>query len=915
LIARSIKGNYFKGLLAYLLSVGRDLPAEAIRIFNLGSLRTAVAEMRANASRSNRIQHAVGHLILAFSAAERPEPDVRAAMAERFLEVLGLAAHQVVMVDHSLEPTHLRTDRHGELHMMVSRIGVDGRVAKSLDSFDFATCERAAAQVSLEFGLTPVPGRFNTLSGERYGPALAVRSPDAPEPISETARGLKAATGDDVLIEELRADDGLRSAIIEARQRSDWVAFEEAFFSRGYRLAFAARTKGRKPALSCGMIVLDRDNPDRRCALSKIGRAASEKWGLPSIVGRKGSIDGFVFPAMGPPPPGLIYEAPRRQRGQPAAPELPPMRAEIARRAKKQNRISGGFDREKAYQAFKKELSEAKAHNARIETDRRAEHALIHQAADEEFQAIVAMAKRRRKLVRGFFGYRSPIAALWNALADLAVDAKLGKLKAIKSRLRNEIDVRMRHRRRQLPLLSDFMRAAHTASTANIEAEAPTRPVSTVAPNLDAITAEQARPESSSIEKGEKPSKEKNPQTQTTYEAIKKEGINYDNVTIHTTGQRSATEHSAANSQRGHPSARILGASRPELPEAVGTDDPGKRSSGSPERLDGYSQGDSRRQRPDHQHARLHQPAERGEPRADQNAIGRAFAQRQFVIARLKHWAIDNTAALGDALENARASFVQPGAGSGGPSAVIAPTMLAIARLRAWSARHQVALADFFDPVSAPPASPTAMPPKSVVNIVGGGLDPSKTNTQHIQSDLLAKSARTPPANKPTIQLAGGVPTARDASLRSGRTTASPIAETIPKSSELLVTETETSVSGDAGRKPPKDRFVPKSDHVQEKPSDKPNPTGEFDPNSLPTPHLRRLASTMITTHNEKVFGMAADCFQFAQKSKFADRAANIAGLKRWARAHPDRAKEFCADFPYFTYRDLNYLHDKLKSR
>jgi hypothetical protein len=87
------------------------------------------------------------------------------------------------------------------------------------------------------------------------------------------------------------------------------------------------------------------------------------------------------------------------------------------------------------------------------------------------------------------------------------------------------------------------------------------------------------------------------------------------------------------------------------------------------------------------------------------------------------------------------------------------------------------------------------------------------------------------------------------------------------------------------------------------------------DPNLLPTTYARRLAATLMTTHNEKIFRMSADCFQAAQRMKFSERARAIAELRAWARQNPETAKTFCTANPFFPYADLIRLHDRLRQR
>ncbi|MEW5918194.1 MAG: relaxase/mobilization nuclease domain-containing protein, partial [Gemmatimonadota bacterium] len=105
MIAVSSSGKSFKALAAYLLkgrtgeeldrvawSSGRNVPTDDPEL--------AATFMRATASRSDRVEKPVYHLVLSFDPGDAVDRATIERVADRVLDRLGLGEHQAVIVAH-----------------------------------------------------------------------------------------------------------------------------------------------------------------------------------------------------------------------------------------------------------------------------------------------------------------------------------------------------------------------------------------------------------------------------------------------------------------------------------------------------------------------------------------------------------------------------------------------------------------------------------------------------------------------------------------------------------------------------------------------------------------------------------------------------------------------------------------------
>ncbi|WP_338110612.1 relaxase/mobilization nuclease domain-containing protein [Rhodoblastus acidophilus] len=428
----------------------RDLDPADFTLFNIASLDTAVAELRAEARKSHRVKKPVAHLILAFRADESPTRETMGEAVRRFLETLGLSEHKAVAVNHSRFPT---VASHYEVHVEVCKIGPDGRTARSLDSWNFAYVERAAATVARELGFSIIPGRFNTLDSAVFGPAIVVRDGILPPAKTQEFRCYAAQTGAMAISEQLNADNSFREELVAARMAADWRALIEVFATRGFSLYINGKTKGRSQRLEAGLLVVDTTNPDRREALSKLSLTSDEKLSGPGLVNGGGKIDGKKFPALGPPPEGLLTVIPPKIRKSPCAKGAS---SPCAEKAAFEPALSDRFDAAAAFARFEDALQAARKTNSDIATERSKAIGEIKATYAERLDKIITAGRLRRRLVNLVLGRRSEVARFINVTADLIVDHKLEQLRAERSQTFAKINQNAQMRRATVPRWIEF---------------------------------------------------------------------------------------------------------------------------------------------------------------------------------------------------------------------------------------------------------------------------------------------------------------------------------------------------------------------------------------------------------------------------------------------------------------------------
>lgn len=168
----------------------------------------AAKYMEATAQLSARTRKAAYHLMIAWHANERPNPEAMQDVAQQTLQLAGLAEHQALIMGHGDKP-------HPHLHILLNRVHPDtGRAWKT--SQDYARFDRIMRELADAHGFAFVPAHaFNpeitdnlpqlpntaaTYAGKRGAPTLRLQWSKA------QARDMGERISEDVTMEATPAD-------------------------------------------------------------------------------------------------------------------------------------------------------------------------------------------------------------------------------------------------------------------------------------------------------------------------------------------------------------------------------------------------------------------------------------------------------------------------------------------------------------------------------------------------------------------------------------------------------------------------------------------------------------------------------------------------------------------------------------
>ena len=238
MIAASSSGQSFGALGAYLVGdesrVGWAETRNMMEGMDGGDIDpdAVAAEMRDEAAASG-VAKPVYHVAIAFDPDDHPtEAEVRAA-ADRTLRDLGLDDHQALVVRHTDQP-------HAHVHLMVNRIGPDGKAWSTWrDRYRLRSSMEAQER---ELGVRWT-GRNREL--ERGAPTLEVQAQSG-----NSERGFAA---------EVRA-----KALADLRESGSWSDLDGRLASHGLRV----ERRGREAVVTDG---------EREARLSSVSRAVSRR--------------------------------------------------------------------------------------------------------------------------------------------------------------------------------------------------------------------------------------------------------------------------------------------------------------------------------------------------------------------------------------------------------------------------------------------------------------------------------------------------------------------------------------------------------------------------------------------------------------------------------------------------------------
>lgn len=182
MIAKIVKGANFARLARYLTSGDRG---EVLDMRHLSSddPEAAAQEMQVAAAVSVRTQQPVMHIVVSYDPADGGigNADMRQDATE-LLRALGLDRNQALIVRH-------RDKDHAHMHLMVNRVGPNGRAVS--DSNSYPRAEAALRRIEQRRGLTVTHGRHAPApdTGRRMQGDRMTRDPrqhTAPESVRQT---------------------------------------------------------------------------------------------------------------------------------------------------------------------------------------------------------------------------------------------------------------------------------------------------------------------------------------------------------------------------------------------------------------------------------------------------------------------------------------------------------------------------------------------------------------------------------------------------------------------------------------------------------------------------------------------------------------------------------------------------------
>src|ERR1044071_218344 len=151
--ANMIKGKGFGGALRYNLEKVENGVAEILdRSFADDSYKSIMREMQMVKMIRPNLQKHFYHTSINFPPSENLSDEKMREIGREYLEESGFIQHQFIMFRH-------HDAEHPHLHILVSRIGYDGKVTS--DSNDFAKCEVILRRLEKKHGLAEVVSSKN----------------------------------------------------------------------------------------------------------------------------------------------------------------------------------------------------------------------------------------------------------------------------------------------------------------------------------------------------------------------------------------------------------------------------------------------------------------------------------------------------------------------------------------------------------------------------------------------------------------------------------------------------------------------------------------------------------------------------------------------------------------------------------
>lgn len=398
IVAQMLMSTGFAGLIGYVMGPLKGIEAGDFRAINIVNAAQTANEMELVSSLNSRARNPVGHLILTWHRDEAVDRPKQFQAGDMVLRALGLTNHQALMVVHSEPKDGLvpgPDGRHFEMHIVINRVGLDGKVNRL--SHGFARAEIAAKEISEALGFRVVPGRFNGVKIDKPG-------------IGGKIGRVQGETGEPTLADNIRDDPELFDGLRRAR-KSGWEALLDAFARNGIAIEAGRQRPPRKattPAeepkkLRRGLIMVDVADRRRRIKLSSLD-TPTEKWGETALATElQGDLSSEML---------KLQNAEALRHGD----------AIRKRRAEAQKPVGG---HSALFMRFQAEREAAKSKNADDTKARKAARSVIYEGAKAEVLRLLKIARLRRILLRGFFGKRSLAGQMLNAILDSRIDHRI----------------------------------------------------------------------------------------------------------------------------------------------------------------------------------------------------------------------------------------------------------------------------------------------------------------------------------------------------------------------------------------------------------------------------------------------------------------------------------------------------------
>ena len=149
MIAKSIKGKSFRGVVAYDLQEGKSVLLETnMAAGTQGTVREFAAEFGLVRALRPSLNKAVCHVSLSLHPDEKLSDDKWCYVAKDWLEGMGYNNNQFIVSRHT-------DTEHPHIHILVNRISLDGSVVS--DSNDYKRQELIMRNLEKEYGLVRVP--------------------------------------------------------------------------------------------------------------------------------------------------------------------------------------------------------------------------------------------------------------------------------------------------------------------------------------------------------------------------------------------------------------------------------------------------------------------------------------------------------------------------------------------------------------------------------------------------------------------------------------------------------------------------------------------------------------------------------------------------------------------------------------